>query len=397
MIDNLLTSEQREGGKHALFDLSIGYPSIPTREYLDDHLKLWLLQSVSQNLLSQVGGWRALEPATLLEDAVSRTLRICPKYHSLINVTFSGSIALQRAIVAVQRLAEAKKKKDIHFFILEPCVDFYRSLLIEQSLLYTVIDRMGDLEEADWMSQLEEIVRKTNEQRPETMIVFLFDSPSNPQGHVATQEEMGRIDSLISKVDGLVIFDHCFAVAGVHNRHEIPLIFSTEETQADWISIWDTGKTFDLNGDKISVIISSSSNVNEFVIRALETIQVSPANRDLVFFSQFLSHPISDVLTSKLADYCLENLQYLQRSDLQEWLEVPDGGTFAILRFRTSDLSSVEARKAILERGLSVSSGASFRTGHKDSPRFIRISLARPTDIFVEAASRLLPAVWNKK
>jgi len=390
VFDNLLTTEQREGRAHAIFDLAIGYPVLPVQEYIEEHLSLWVRHSLSRSSLAQTGPWRGAEPSVLLNDAISKIIDIPEEFRRFIEVTFSGSIAVQRSVVATQRIAKDRGFNKVKYILLEPCVDFYRSILSELSVDYVSISRTTSDGESDWVSLILDELKKISSQDG-VMPVLMLDSPSNPEGIIASPDQMNSVMIRLNEHKGLLLADHCFAVAGVHDPKKTTFAFSGPSPRCEWISIWDTGKTFDLNGDKIGVLISSSEYVHDFVLSALETIQVTPAGRDLLFFSQFLSHPIADELVNVLNVESTKNCNFLESITSESNFVKPAGGTFAMLTLEDSPLTSIETRRRLLSRGVAVASGASFTTHRRDDPKFIRISFARPHEVFVEASSRLFP------
>jgi Aminotransferase class I and II len=389
-IENLLTAEQREGQQHALIDLSIGYPVRPPSKEVDDHLELWAAQAISRRSSTSPLVAMGSDRYQVLKDAISQLLRISPVRSGNIEVTFSGSIALQRAIVATQELALAEAKEGVFFFVLEPCVDFYRSMLDEPQIPYALIDRYS-ISTDEWLAVLRGEIRAHSREHPNHLISVILDSPSNPMGVLLDDDELESIADVVGEVSGVLIADHCFALAGIHDHRISHFVYTKDELPCDWIAIWDTGKTFDLNGDKIGVLISSSPRVKRHVDQVLETIQVVPSIRTASFFSQFLSHPLAEDLVLELQQSTRQNLQVLLDAEIGVEIPVPQGGTFAILVADSNQSSSTDIRQRLLQRGLSVSSGASFRARHEERPPFIRLSLARPDSVFREAVSRLSP------
>ena len=390
---NLLTIEQREGRQHALFDLAIGYPTLAPDVAIENHLELWAGQAMSSTSLARTAPLSGIEPNRVLREAIAKLVGMRREFLPFIEVTFSGSIALQRSIVAAHTLAYDRGFDRCHFTIFEPAVDFYRAMLEETQVAYTCVNRMDcELSErGSWVEQVSTLVRERAASHDGEFQVVILDAPSNPLGTLIDHEDLKTIAAAIGQAEGLLIADHCFAIAGVHEPRQASLVFATEAIGCDWIAIWDTGKTFDLNGDKLGVLVASNERVHSFVIKALGTIQVTPSNRDVLFFSQFLSHPVAVGLIERLRRESQQNASFLSTLPLGVDYTPPAGGTFGVLIVPNASLSSIAIRHELLGRGLAVSSGASFWSTKNDLPVFIRLSLARPHEVFVEAASRLQP------
>lgn len=387
MRHNQLTHEQRDGRTTAQFDLCIGYPELEidgeTRNFIND----CLADSVRR---SGVPGRSQGFTQTDFNVVLAKLLAINETFVPFVEVTFSGSVALQRAIAASQIIAKRKTATAPHFVVVEPCIDIYSSMLDESGLSYEGFTRPIGSSRNDWLPLLEQRIGDIVASRPQVVPVLMIDSPSNPFGENLCSEDLLRIQNFMADAGGVVIFDHCFALAGIHEFKELPLPFQLPAPGCDWIAVWDTGKTYDLNGDKIGVLISSDADAHDAVVEALETIQVGASSRDLAFFGQFLADPSAQKVLETLQRECRRNLSLLLESPSYELVVLPEGGTFATLQLPPG-VSSVHARNALLERGLSVSSGASFSFRHKSDLEFIRLSLARTHSVFSAAVELLEP------
>lgn len=232
MRSNILTNEQKEGRRHSVFDLATGYPSFNVPSELEAMLGIWAREAINKGALANSGPWRYADYSVLLTDAITSILRVDRSFHEFLQVTFSGSIAVQRAIVACQHLAESKEKTGCRFVLVEPSVDFYRSLLNEFGLPFSTVVRAGDDVSGRWIADISERLSDLANMYPTDQLVLLIDSPSNPQGFVATESELRQIAGIVSGTDGIMIADHCFALAGVHDSETLNLYFASKTSIA---------------------------------------------------------------------------------------------------------------------------------------------------------------------
>ncbi len=386
MTFNILTSEQRESLKSAVYDLSIGYPSFALFRDIEAHLALWSGQSLlGGERLGRVGG--ESDELQLLLLAVTQLLRAPGIISSRMEITFSGSIAIQRAVVAMQQLSTQRHKRPI-FVLIEPSIDIYRSMLHEHGIDYVVIDRLSFGSDFNLPDAVSLAFKEAVGSHSDLLPVVLFDSPSNPLGEVVDSATLRRLGEVIAGKGGCLIVDHCFALAGIHDSMQTDLIFHESDFPCEWLAIWDTGKTFNLNGDKFGLLAASNEELFRAVRHSLETIQVSPSPRNVSFFSYFLSHPLANELIDRLHRETVANLEFLDERHVEFVALRPVGGTFASLLL-SSDAHSADFRRRSLGNGVAVASGVSFQSRNPDAPPFIRISLARPREVFAEAMSRL--------
>ena len=57
MRKNILTNEQKEGRRHAVFDLATGYPSFDVPNPLEVMLATWSRESINKGALANSGPW----------------------------------------------------------------------------------------------------------------------------------------------------------------------------------------------------------------------------------------------------------------------------------------------------------------------------------------------------
>jgi len=251
-----------------------------------------------------------------------------------------------------------------------------------------VINRLAMGNDFDMPDAVSVVIRELTSSNSDVLPVVLFDSPSNPLGEVVDSETMRRLGEVVASSDGCLVVDHCFALAGVHDSKHVDLVFHEQDFPCEWMAIWDTGKTFNLNGDKFGILAASNDELLAAIRRSLETIQVSPSPKDVSFFSQFLSHPLSGELIGRLHLETTANLNFLLEQQFKFISEAPAGGTFACLSL-PSGVGSAAFRRSSLSNGVAIASGVSFQSMNPDDPSFVRLSLARPREVFTEALSRL--------
>jgi DNA-binding transcriptional MocR family regulator len=166
------------------------------------------------------------------------------------------------------------------------------------------------------------------------------------------------------------------------------MIWDLPSGSCDWIAIWDTGKTFDMNGHKIAAIWSNSAVLTRRVDQALHIIQFAPSRLSLVIFRDLLIDDRLAAYISCLGNACRKNLAEL-RSCLPEGGVIipPIGGTLAWIDLSASLLSGDELCQEWLARGVGAVSGRVFFAGYGSPNAFMRVSLARLESYFEEALS----------
>src|SRR5204863_7106101 len=95
----------------------------------------------------------------------------------------------------------------------------------------------------------------------ESTRAILLTSPENPTGAFWNSDDLRAIARACEDHGYSLVVDHCFYLAGVHEEL-LPAVWQFADVIEHWIGIWDTGKTFGLNGEKLGFLICSPSFVS---------------------------------------------------------------------------------------------------------------------------------------
>lgn len=381
-----LTQQQNEGIATGARDLATGYACLP--------LLPQLAHSVVEGTKASLGNGHSFSAANeILQASVGNLLNLNIQCQSRIRTTFSGSIAIERTILALKTMAASAGKIGLNVIILEPSIDLPYLLMREQGDIRIIGARCDTPTSSGRVDSIIEMLEKESTGPSRRMTVVFLDSPSNPFGVTTDEQDLFRLGRACGKHSAVLIMDHCFLLAGIHFPATLPNVFSLPEDLCDWIGIWDTGKSIDVAGDKLGFIIPGSHKIEGFVDETLSVIQPSSysARRKIEVFSRILSSPILTQYLSIAGSICRENLNNLQAMAPAEWhVPLPSSGTFACVHHRTFSGNSDSLRKVWMKKGVSVASGRAFYAStFEDGMPFVRISLLRDTKFFREAITKL--------
>ena len=390
-----LTKEQRVGQRRARYDLAAGYPTF----------------DLPEPLLSCVGGganrairtsWRdaAAEGQARAEElnlAVRSLLGIGLDSTSEVFTTFSGSVSIERVFAAALNAAKAAGSDGVDLILLEPCVDIFR-LMVTCSDDFRVIPVVSFDAEAS-IDLLVEAIQRSASNRARKVVVCL-ESPRNPLGSVFTEPQIEELAAVCGDADALLVIDHCFLLAGVQDAGSVPAICGGLSRPCQWIALWDTGKTIDLNGAKLGFVIASDREVAGWIESSIAAIQVATALQPLSVFAALLSHCALPRYFDHARTTCRANIDRLLSVLPSPWSAThPDAGCFCCLTWYGSEIDPTTLRNAFLAGGVNTASSQPFFSGSPPPDRsFVRIALAREQDHFAAAADqiaavlRVLPA-----
>ena len=185
------------------------------------------------------------------------------------------------------------------------------------------------------------------------------------------------------KQDGILIVDHTFVVAGVQTKRVSRIWDAVPEGQ--WISVWDTGKTFGLNEEKIGVLFCGHDSLLEALDDSLAVLQFGIARRQKLFFASVLHAARYYGHVSDLRTVISENLQALLNV-MGDRVRAPVAGSMALVDVAPADPETV--RRKLLANGVGVVSGDVFFHDDWRPSAWIRVALARDRDHFRAAVDK---------
>ena len=386
-----LTEQEIQAAYLAYYDLGPGYPQLPAPEYITSLYIDDTIEAVSLKFPPEWSPSRQLAVDRELEEALQQFLPLSPGSFDSIQVTFSGSIALDRALAAASVIVSPDRKDHVSVITTSPCIDIMKLFLEERRYIDQefVESRASD----PWGLSPDAVtdrIRKLGKDSGHGVIVLL-SSPENPTGQHWRPAELQSIAAECAAAGAVLIVDHSFLTAGVHPPGMVIPVWEALDVGSNWIATWDTGKTFGLNEDKLGFLISGSQEASIAVKKALGIVQFGVARRQKMFFAEVFRRANNYDHTGNLRDICRSNMltmkEYVSRSAMEAVL--PEAGSLALLRLPAAN-SDERVRRYLLERGVGVVAGNVFF--HTDWSRndLLRVALARDPVHFAKGIDRLI-------
>ncbi len=390
-----LTDQEVQAARLATFDLGPGYPQVT----LPDYLRSIYLDETSKGVaLAVPPGWTAAKQAALdsaLEKACGRMLALPTGSYASLSVTFSGSVALDRALVAALALSgDGGRRSAVGVVTTTPSIDIMPLILAEKPQVFTrfapsrrhgtgILDRNAVL---DRMAAVRAMA--------DTGLVVLLTSPENPTGAVWRPEDLEAIGDACFEAGGTLVVDHTFLTAGVHARGDVACVWEVFGAGRDWIAIWDTGKTLGLNEEKLGFLVAGSARTASAVSRALSVVQYDVSRRQKLLFADLLHEAATRDYPGHLRAVCRRNLTTAAELTAATGIRLrrPTAGSLLLVELPPG-IDDESARLRLLRAGVGVVAGhVFFHTGWR--PRtMLRVALARDPDYFAEAFSRLVACI----
>jgi histidinol-phosphate/aromatic aminotransferase/cobyric acid decarboxylase-like protein len=394
--DETLTEQEIRVARVADFDLASGYPQIP----VSDHTRaLYTDHSINEPSLRFSPSWTAADHLAVdreLEEASARFLDLDANSYDYLGVTFSGGIALDRALTAAIQMPPGRRGEHVHVVTTSPSIDVMKLFLLERRMLSvhwveSRLRRVGGLDRDAVVARIHEVARTARRDR----LIVLLTSPENPTGEVWSAADIKAIANSCDRYGGVLILDHSFLLAGVHGAGEVPPVWKALSTGTDWISVWDTGKTFGLNEEKLGFLICGSPRTARSVRKALHVVQFDVSRRQKLFFTELFRRALLTNHAGTLRDICRRNLDVAVRLSQGSRISVRDtyAGSLTLIAVDGTGRSDVDLRRALLDRGVGVVAGrVFFHTGWRPV-NLVRVALARRQKYFEDAFAHLVAEV----
>ncbi|WP_212912550.1 aminotransferase class I/II-fold pyridoxal phosphate-dependent enzyme [Streptomyces sp. TS71-3] len=335
-------------------------------------------------------------------------------------VTFSGSTALDRAI-------KAATGEGGTLLTSNPSIDIAIAMALENRAV--TVDYFPCQPFTPGVDTAELVARRTDRTR-----AVLITSPQNPTGQILTREALTAIIDFCVRHRLVLVADQTLCLFPERDgepperggeppqrggrlpgrggelaaqggeppqrgRERVPLLPDLAPDELDWIFVWDTGKTFGLNEDKLGFLFCSPS-MSQRVGVLLNTVQFGVARRLLAQFTAILTDPRLAAYLAWLNALVHRNGQVLGAALADTGLHprYPDGGSMMLVRIDES-LAMTEQEvtgRLLTGHGVGV---VGFNTfvhvpvlRNDPAHRFFRMALARDPGIADVAAERLRAA-----
>jgi aspartate/methionine/tyrosine aminotransferase len=353
-----LTTFQENAAKQVLDDFTVGYPKLLTaaaqwqrfRELVVGHAQV--PESRDESLESIKACVRTLLDAPADLDC---------------EITFSGSVALERTISALIDC-------DRNTVVTVPGFDSIASF----------VERAGGREPAyvviDPFSAREDRVASIVDKIVDSVGTVVIVSPDNPSGLTLSPRELYRIAAACGAVDATLIVDHCFALVNAAD-YDMGMAFRLGDA-CRWAALWDSSKTVELLGERFGFIFGSDAELS----------RIRPLLSEIQFDLPIASITIMDLALRQLSQN--DELRVRDKLVWQNYLDIkyaceetglranaPDAGGFALI---SDDRDAVRnsaslADKLLRESRIALIPSRVLYPPHIVPDRdFLRISLVRP-------------------
>lgn len=305
----------------------------------------------------------------------------------------NNALLVYAASIAMVITANYLLKKKMSVSLIEPCFDNIHDILKHMNV------PMEPIKE-EWLHD-ENKIYENLKKNIETDAIFIVD-PNNPTGFTLFANGKKSYQELIRFAkdnDKLLIFDFCFASFMLPdvNLDVFDLYEMLEESGVRYIAIEDTGKTWPVQDAKAALIKCSQEMYQEiYNIHTSYLLNVSP------FILNLLTEYILDSEKDNFASVynLLETNREIAKKELAgSLLELqPSKAKVSVAWFKIKNptITATELQKAILNEGVYVLPGTYFFwKNRQQGERYIRIALARDTEMFTQAIKLVHQAINN--
>lgn len=381
-----VTNQQQIISRNGLLDLSTGYPLI---EMSGEISRLFDLAAADVVSLFGVDAHLLVKERRAayveLVNALRRVLSIKADALEFTHCVSTGSLALDRALSAMISLSAMEGKVDVHVIGTSPAFDVARLAIHEKRAMKFEAAPVGlDLA----IAPVDELIKAASQIRHESLGVILVGSPENPTGAVISEQNLFRIMLLCKERGFVLLVDHCFLHAGVQLPGALTPVWTVPSDFPKMIAIWDTGKLIGVGGHKLGFILTSTPELNLCVTNAIQILQYELPILDLLFFKRLFESDAYFQEVTRVREICRENLRWVRGSGffLAKCLVEPAGSSVALVDVSKAGYTDLELQEKLAARGVGVLAAGSFFDDDHPDHRFIRISLARDSAYFREAA-----------
>lgn len=373
-----LTARERFVLESKLLDLALGYPELPNPEWLD---AIWYEKTLGEILAIfcrtepeiRATIFESMPSSAVLESAYLRGALGLLGFDSAVLsesafATLSGSISLAAAI-------RAAIPKNGRVLVQAPVFDVIPALVADRTQNITWLP-------VNWSTGQWAVDRVRCE---EPVDAVLLVSPDNPSGAVLDQSTLNAICGLKCINERTVfLVDHCFVLLAPEPLPLLPTLLSRSQP---WIVVWDTGKTFDLDDEKLGAIFCSSE-LRAAIRHELDVFQCTLPRRTLMQLFLVLARVPGTGYLKWLWELRSRNLSLVREFCAARRLPVISGpaGAFALIGDMPIDSSLLLKRAA--SRGLGLASTESFHPVNDTSqsiPPMLRIPLLRDPRMMASA------------
>lgn len=374
-----LTNQELNISRGAEIDVGAGYPQLRHLPWLQEVL---FDTSDLANVYASSPQFGPTEIASLNSDLLHETCRllgIADSHAANAFVTFSGSAALDRVI-------ESQLGHGRGIMSSSPSIDIIAGMISERSSVNAVFVPATEGFDVAVSELLSKVTNDTD--------CIILTSPENPTGNVISEAELAEICEFSRERGITLIVDQCFALIDPFS-HDIPLLPNVAPPGLNWIFLWDTGKTFGLNEDKLGFIFCSAT-LRDGLRQRLNILQFDVSRRLKFLFKRIFREARENKYPDWLSKVVRENISYTERAVRGTSLGAvrPDAGSFLLLDTNRAPVTSREMADILLKsKGLGVIETNSFfhpTPRSSEGDRYLRLAMARDASVIREAVKRIV-------
>lgn len=226
--------------------------------------------------------------------------------------------------------------------------------------------------------------------------IFLLCSPHNPTGKCFTKEELTKIGKLCLENNVFILSDeiHADLVYGEHKHTPFASISTAFAEKC--IVFLNPAKTFNIAGIRIGAAIIPNYHNHELFFSSLNSAAIA-GSTTFGTLALEIAYNECDYYADQLVEYIGDNIKYLQKFLANNIPQIKVGETQATylvwLDCRGLNMTPEELNTFFLEKAkVAMNNGISFGNS---GAGFMRMNLACPRVIIVEALERIANAVRN--
>jgi aminotransferase len=361
MSGSALTSYQESNLVTEYDDLTVGYPRLRTNSQ-----QLYSFRTFVRNF-HQAPESRN-ESLQKLRTAIRKLLGAGSDLRC--EITFSGSVALERTISAVAPHNRAT-------LVTTPGFDAIYSF-VERST-----SRRVRYVELDPFASRSEAIDSILENVDVSVGAVILVSPNNPSGLTLSAAELQKVADACSAVDAVLVVDQCFLLVNPRDVNAGAAFDLGDRCR--WVGLWDSSKTVELLGEKFGAIFGSREELSR-VGSLLKEIQFELPIPTLMVMRAALEE-LSDGSELRSRNKLIKQNYIDLRAVCQDIglkVNCPDAGAFALICIEdwTGGDSMLLAERLLREHRISVvPSRLLYPQDYSAGRDFLRVSLVRPKEL----------------
>jgi aspartate/methionine/tyrosine aminotransferase len=364
-----LTAEGRRISDGELLDAAMAYPRVAAPAWLD--------AIVMRPRRIQPSESHAVD--LRVKQAAAAFLGLASFPAARMVLASSAGLALDRALAAVAPPGSRA-------LVTSPSIDIVPAMLAGRGVTVRHLHAAAPAFALD----AERMSAALRAQRPDALV---FGAPENPTGAYLAESQLRELVATARATGTALVVDQCAATLRGEGIR-VPLLAALDPPDLDWIMVWDTGKSFGLEGDKLAFLFTSSS-LAERVRESVGLVEYETPLRVRAL--------VADVLEDLRARAYVAELARLVERNRKRLVELCTEHGLAPVPTAASSLQLVHGRsdcvQLLREAGVGVVPGCCFfhgaGAGEPHAETCFRVALAREAgafDAILDAIDRALSA-----